>query len=852
MPIGKRVAEHLYVHISAVPMLEDDDARALITETLNLLAPEDAAQVNVVKLHETTRGVSLLHYADFDADPFPRLIRGWVRSQPESTSISKRTYEQSSNPPILHRKELLVADGYAGRAEWLDLTRSAENLGLFDDTTTIGFSMNWSRLIAAKGLQLLDGRFLPLGNDVSAITDDEVPTATGAIQRHKTALSRVSLSTPVQLLVRHDLLPRDATFFDYGCGRGGDMERLAAEGFSVGGWDPHYAPSAEIWAASVVNLGFVINVIEDPAERLEALKSAFALSRQVLSVGVMLSGNHTAGQVAYGDGVLSGRNTFQKYFTQAEFKSYLEAVLEKEAHLVGPGIAFVFANADVEFRFLARRYRARNVAPRLLAAVRRPPRFRPELKERVRVARQPPAMSAEAAAALENLWQQALDLGRLPEEHEVIDGDRLRSEFTSYRKSLKALRTDRDMALLDRAAQARKDDLDLYFAMQHFTRRVDRKNPDAALHRDIRHFYGTFGTASDAGMALLRCAADPTRVYEACVWASEQGLGFLDEQSSLQLEAVLVERLPAVLRAYVACGIQLCGAISDFQIVKIHIASGKLSLLDYADYDSPLPRLRRRIKVNLRRQDLQVFEYGSAEFPMPPLHQKSRFMSEDADGYAEQIAFDEQLNSLRLTALDRNFEDVLSALQVRRLEIQGRVLRRATTAPELDEPCGRFLRYRDFIECGETRARLGLGNRPVQVESFNALHDLAVHVLDPIIEYFGPIKLTYGLCSAALGKHIRRRVAPKLDQHAAAERNSRGALICERGGASCDFVVEAENMVEVADWIIANVPFDRLYYYGPDRPLHVSYGPQHSRQAFILTQNARGQLSPSKYVPASS
>lgn len=80
------------------------------------------------------------------------------------------------------------------------------------------------------------------------------------------------------------------------------------------------------------------------------------------------------------------------------------------------------------------------------------------------------------------------------------------------------------------------------------------------------------------------------------------------------------------------------------------------------------------------------------------------------------------------------------------------------------------------------------------------------------------IRLSYGFCSHELGKHIKKRVAPKLDQHAAYELNSKKNLICPRLGAAVDFIVDDENMREVADWIAENMPYDRLYFYGEDRP----------------------------------
>jgi hypothetical protein len=81
------------------------------------------------------------------------------------------------------------------------------------------------------------------------------------------------------------------------------------------------------------------------------------------------------------------------------------------------------------------------------------------------------------------------------------------------------------------------------------------------------------------------------------------------------------------------------------------------------------------------------------------------------------------------------------------------------------------------------------------------LYELAINILDPIIDYFGMIQLTYGFCSHDLGKHIKKRVAPKLDQHAAHELNTKKNLICPRLGAAVDFIVEDENMREVADWV---------------------------------------------------
>ena len=76
---------------------------------------------------------------------------------------------------------------------------------------------------------------------------------------------------------------------------------------------------------------------------------------------------------------------------------------------------------------------------------------------------------------------------------------------------------------------------------------------------------------------------------------------------------------------------------------EIHLRSGKLTLLKYEDYEtSPLPKLKERIKIRLRDQDIEFFEYGG-EYPSQLLYMKSRFMAPDQEGYQRQKKFDDAL-----------------------------------------------------------------------------------------------------------------------------------------------------------------------------------------------------------------
>lgn len=173
----------------------------------------------------------------------------------------------------------------------------------------------------------------------------------------------------------------------------------------------------------------------------------------------------------------------------------------------------------------------------------------------------------------------------------------------------------------------------------------------------------------------------------------------------------------------------------------------------------------------------------------------------------------------------------------------------------LDAYCSPNFRFRDLIQCGETWAVLASAcgsaesrdalNLPIQAQSWSALADLSVGVLEPIIEHWGRPLLTYGFAGPTLIRAIRRRIAPRLDQHAAHEIGVRGRAICLRGGAAVDLTVPGVSSLRVAMWLAQRVAIDRLYVYSSHRPLHVSFGPDRARIIVHVLQTATGTpLSP--------
>jgi hypothetical protein len=290
------------------------------------------------------------------------------------------------NPPILHRKELLLPADHPQQVAYQALTAAAEQIGLFDDPNRIGFKRAWETLLTQKGYRVVGHELVPIGNDETTHADVGETTVEG-IARHLTALTRYGFSAPIQALARFGFLDGNKTVFDYGCGRGDDLRGLRENHIEAAGWDPHYAPDGVRQAAHIVNLGFVINVIENIDERIEALQGAYSLANELLVVSAMLANQEAISGTPYGDGVLTSRNTFQKYYTQGELRHFLHEVIGEEPLPVGPGIFFVFKDKDAEQRFMYGRMENRRNILRLARLsrpekpIRIPPIQIPRLRE---------------------------------------------------------------------------------------------------------------------------------------------------------------------------------------------------------------------------------------------------------------------------------------------------------------------------------------------------------------------------------------------------------------------------------------------------------------------------------------
>ena len=321
----KSIAGRQYVHFEAFDSLAPD-ALAKLGAAERLAQTERGQRFNVARFDTSSDRISLLNYPAFFDDAFPALLESW-QVDLASSHVGYRTYQNSFNPPILHRKELMLANGHPRRREFEALTEMAESIGLFKDPTRIGFREQWLRLLRETGYRIVGHELVPIANDETAEGPPDAPGDDASIARYRTALVRYSFSAPIQALSRYGLIHSSADVFDYGCGRGDDVRGLTANGIPVRGWDPYYAPEEAKCEADVVNLGFVINVIEDFEERAAALRGAYALTKKVLAVAAMLRSQEVPAGRPYRDGFLTSRNTFQKYYSQAELGGFIVDVL---------------------------------------------------------------------------------------------------------------------------------------------------------------------------------------------------------------------------------------------------------------------------------------------------------------------------------------------------------------------------------------------------------------------------------------------------------------------------------------------------------------------------------------------
>ena len=145
---GKHIYPFSYYHVALIDNLPQLSTElATIRKGLNL----DIAPFNVVKLDASHR-ISFLFYEDFAAS-FPALLTADSCDLDHHT-VRHTDYTRRSNPPILHRKELLLPEDHPLVPEAAGITGRLESQGAFKSTATIGTRLGWQRRLGELRLDV--------------------------------------------------------------------------------------------------------------------------------------------------------------------------------------------------------------------------------------------------------------------------------------------------------------------------------------------------------------------------------------------------------------------------------------------------------------------------------------------------------------------------------------------------------------------------------------------------------------------------------------------------------------------------------------------------------------------------
>jgi DNA phosphorothioation-associated putative methyltransferase len=402
------------------------------------------------------------------------------------------------------------------------------------------------------------------------------------------------------------VLSATQSVFDYGCGRGDDLRNLSALGFRVDGWDPSHRPETAPRPADVVNLGYVINVIEDQAERRETLQRAWSLAEQLLIVSARLAweAKDLEGR-PHADGLMTRTGTFQKFYEQIGLADCIEQALGVKPIAAAPGVFYVFRDNARAHEFLATRAYT----------------YRP----RVRV--DPHAVYEAHQDTLAPLLDFLSVHARPPRTGEMEESAEaaIREQFATVARATNLVRQVTDDGYWDEVRLQRRQELLVYIAMSRFGRRPRFGELAKTLAADIKTHFGKYSDACLQADRLLLATGDPAIVL---VSARSSSVG-KQTPSALYVHRSALGHLQPVLRVYEGCGRVLAGTVEHANLVKLSVTEPQVSYLTYPDFDrDPHPRLRSAITVNLRRLSVDWRDYSRSDNP-PLLHRKEEFVAPD-------------------------------------------------------------------------------------------------------------------------------------------------------------------------------------------------------------------------------
>lgn len=442
-----------------------------------------------------------------------------------------------------------------------------------------------------------------------------------AIRREKTAIARFRYSKPVWLALSQGIIAATRSFFDYGCGRGEDLRYLHSLGVEASGWDPHYRPDPTVAEADVLNLGYVLNVIEDPAERNATLLRAFKLARRVMVAAVRVD-NALKSAIEFSDGLLTSRGSFQKLYKQSEFKEYIERILGKRPHMAALGIAYVFKDDELESSYLVSLARKRVASSRTSATE-----------------------EFQQDAVAQRYLELSSALGRPGVPSEFEGYLELTERFGSPARVERLARQILSADAVQETRRRKRDDILIYAALMRLQslKPIPYRLLPVELQADIKTLWPSYAATLREADDFLFQMGKAENVRTACQ-NSPIGKKLPD---ALYLHRSAEEQMGALLRLIVLAAHQIVGEV-DYNVLKIGSDGRTLSLLKYDDFECDAhPALRHSVRVYLPRAEYSIRDYSGSPNP-PVLHRKEMLVDSVHPSFSEFCELSEQEEQLGL------------------------------------------------------------------------------------------------------------------------------------------------------------------------------------------------------------
>ncbi|WP_197502747.1 MULTISPECIES: DNA phosphorothioation-associated putative methyltransferase [unclassified Mycobacterium] len=418
-----------------------------------------------------------------------------------------------------------------------------------------------------------------------------------ASARERTAIGRGDLSMPVRQALIDEVVRPGLSVLDYGCGRGQDTARLRKMGVSADGWDPHFAPDTPLSERDVVLLTYVLNVIEDSEERQEAIRKAWQLATKVMVVSCRLTWElSSVSGDEFGDGIVTSRNTFQRFFTPSEIRKVVEATTGRRCVSPVPGVVYAFRRDEDRFAYLAR------------GAISE---FRW-------------AASEDYASAVAEVILFAERRGR-PPLFEEIPNHLLPQLGRLSRRSL--LELINKGASADRVSDGlRRSTLDtlLYLGTSIFNGRASLTELPLGIQADIKHCFKSYREACARADRLLAKIRDDTYVRGAM----QNSPGKMTA-TAFYVHRRAASKIAVVLRLYEHCGFIAAGRPDGWNILKLDHRGRRVSWSSYPEFDAePHPTLDWTYGVDMSSLESSFQNFGNRA-NRPLLHRKEEFLDPD-------------------------------------------------------------------------------------------------------------------------------------------------------------------------------------------------------------------------------